>query len=49
MLGVAAILLGVSVIAGIVFTYAVGHKLKAGDDIGARINILSIQQLPADL
>jgi len=49
MIGAAAIVLGVSVILGIVFTYAGGHGLKAGDDISARINIFSIQQLPMDL
>ena len=49
MLGITAILLGVAVILGIIFTYADFRQPGFGDDIAARIAAPNRQQLPSDL
>jgi hypothetical protein len=48
-LGVVAMLLGIAIIVGIVYTYADSRRLSAGNDIGARIHALENRKLPADL
>jgi hypothetical protein len=47
-LGVAAILLGIAVILGIIFTYADVRQPRGGG-ISARIGAPNTQQLPSDL
>ena len=47
MLGAAAILLGISIIAGIVYTYV--DRSITPNDLSSRFHLLDIPQLPADL
>ena len=46
-LGAAAILIGIAVIVGIVYTYA--NRPIALNDIGSRFHVFDHRQLPADL
>jgi hypothetical protein len=48
-LGGAAILLGLSILAGIVFTYGYERGLTARDLLHAGIHVLDNPKLPADL
>ena len=48
-LGVAAMLLGIAIIVGIVYTYVDSRRLSVGNDISARIHTWDKRQLPADL
>jgi hypothetical protein len=49
LLGGAAILLGISILAGIVFTYGYERGLTARDVLNAGIHVLDRPELPADL
>jgi hypothetical protein len=48
-LGGAAILLGVSILAGIAFTYGYERGLTARDLLSAGVHVLDNPKLPADL
>jgi hypothetical protein len=49
MLAVVAVLLAISVIAGIIYTYADSRQLTGRNDISGRVHNSNTQQLPADL
>jgi hypothetical protein len=48
-LGGAAILLGLSILAGIVFTYGYERGMTARDLLSASVHVLDNPKLPADL